>query len=138
MRIFWVGEKLYVTLLFRLSSENQQNFKIDLIRRKKDYYASKPSINYQQMAGAALHKEINAMWSVVILPGCKNSLFTVIFSSQIKMSIMSLPWYGLISRQRKAVKNFSGFLYVFILVGYLLIDSSIHTSIRPSIHYLIR
>ena len=88
-----MGEKLYVTLLFRLSSENQQNFKIDLIRRKKDYYASKPSINYQQMAGAALHKEINAMWSRVILPGCKNSLFTVIFLSQIKMSIMSLPCY---------------------------------------------
>ena len=72
-------EKPYVTQLFRLSSKNQTNFKIDLIRRKTNYYASKPSINYQQMAGAALHKEINAMWSSVILPGCKNSLFTVIF-----------------------------------------------------------
>ena len=43
------------------------------------------------MAGAALQKEISAMWSRDILPGCKNSLFTVIFISQIKMSIMSLP-----------------------------------------------
>ena len=43
------------------------------------------------MAGAALHKELNAMWSRVILPGCKNSLFTAIFLSQIKMSMMSLP-----------------------------------------------
>ena len=49
------------------------------------------------MAGAALHKEINAMWSRVILPGCKNSLFTVLFLSQIKMSIMSLPCMILLS-----------------------------------------
>ena len=45
------------------------------------------------MAGAALQEEMNAMRSRVILPGCKNSLFTVIFISQIKMSIMSLPYY---------------------------------------------
>ena len=85
-------EKPYVTLLFRLSSENQANFKIDLIRRKTNYYASKPSINYQQMAGAALHKEINAMWSSVILPGRKNSLFTVIF---VRDGILSVADYNL-------------------------------------------
>ena len=87
-----MGEKLYVTLLFRLSSENQQNFKIDLIRRKKDYYASKPSINYQQMAGAALHKEMNAIRMRIILAGCNPSLITEVFSCQIKMSIMCFPW----------------------------------------------
>ena len=47
--------------VFPLSSKNQANFKIDLIRRKQNYYVLKQSINYQQMAGAALHKEINAM-----------------------------------------------------------------------------
>ena len=43
------------------------------------------------MVGAALHKEIDAMWSRVILAGCNNSLYTVILLSQIKMSMMSLP-----------------------------------------------
>ena len=43
------------------------------------------------MAGAALHKEINATRSRIILPGRKNSLFTVIFLSQIKLSMISLP-----------------------------------------------
>ena len=76
---------------FGVNSKSEANFKIDLIRRGKNYFASKASVNYQQMAGAALHEEMNAMWSRVILPGCKNSLFTLIFSSQIKMSMMSLP-----------------------------------------------
>ena len=113
MRIFWVVEKPYITLLFRLSNKNQTNFKIDFIRRKTNYYTSKPSINYQQMAGAALHKEINAMWSRVILPGCKNSLFTVIFSSQIKMSIISLPCHDKSKQRSKGCINSLTKLVVF-------------------------
>ena len=43
------------------------------------------------MTEVALHKEMNAMWSRVILAGYNNSLFTAILLSQIKISMMSLP-----------------------------------------------
>ncbi len=64
---------------FGFLAKIRANVEIDLLRRKTNYYASKPSINVQQMGGAALHEELNA-------------LCTVIFFSQIKMSMMSLPW----------------------------------------------
>ena len=65
------------------------NSKIDLIRKK-----TKISRFWQEplLAGAALHKEMNAIRLRIILAGCNSSLITVVFSCQIKMSIMCFPW----------------------------------------------
>ena len=72
------------------------------------------------MAGAALHKEINTMWSCVILPGCKNSLFTVIFKAKLRWAwwvyhvylMLSLPLS--LSLSRSSSFSYSVFVSPFL------------------------